>query len=59
MRVQFALLDKGFYNGNLDGSMGPTTRTAIKNYRVANGLPTPARETLDAQLVNLLSILAR
>ncbi|EFN9188571.1 His-Xaa-Ser repeat protein HxsA, partial [Escherichia coli] len=59
MRVQFALLDKGFYNGNIDGSMGPATRTAIKNYRVAYGLPTPVRETLDAQLLNSLNILAR
>ncbi|ENX4517706.1 TPA: peptidoglycan-binding domain-containing protein, partial [Escherichia coli] len=55
----FALLDKGFYNGNIDGSMGPATRTAIKNYRVAYGLPTPVRETLDAQLLNSLNILAR
>lgn len=59
MRVQFALLDKGFYNGNIDGSMGPATRTAIKNYRVAYGLLTPVRETLDAQLLNSLNILAR
>ena len=59
MRVQFALLDKGFYNGNIDGSMGPATRTAIKNYRVANGLPTPVREILDTQLLNSLNILAR
>jgi peptidoglycan hydrolase-like protein with peptidoglycan-binding domain len=59
MRVQFALLDKGFYNGNIDGIMGPSTRTAIKNYRVENGLPIPARETLDTQLLNSLNILAR
>jgi len=59
MRVQFALLDKGFYNGNIDGNMGPATRTAIKNYRVANGLATPVRETLDTQLLNSLNILAR
>ncbi|WP_370420541.1 His-Xaa-Ser repeat protein HxsA [Pantoea vagans] len=59
MRVQFALLDKGFYNGNIDGSMGPATRTAIKNYRVTNGLPTPVRETLDTQLLNSLNVLAR
>ncbi|HFO2534610.1 TPA: peptidoglycan-binding protein, partial [Yersinia enterocolitica] len=59
MRVQFALLDKGFYNGNIDGIMGPSTRQSIKNYRVANGLPTPVTETLDTQLLNSLNILAR
>ncbi|HFP9447656.1 TPA: peptidoglycan-binding protein, partial [Raoultella ornithinolytica] len=59
MRVQFALLDKGYYNGNIDGIMGPSTRQSIKNYRIANGLPTPATETLDTQLLNSLNILAR
>lgn len=59
MRVQFALLDKGFYNGNIDGIMGPSTRQSVKNYRIANGLPIPATETLDTQLLNSLNILAR
>lgn len=59
MRVQFALLDKVFYKGNIDRSMGPATRIAIKNYRIANGFPTPVRETLDTQLLNSLNILAR
>lgn len=59
MRVQFALLDRGFYNGNIDGIMGPSTRLSVKNYRIANGLPIPATETLDAQLLNSLNILAR
>lgn len=30
MRVQFALLDRGYYNGNIDGIMGPSTRQSIK-----------------------------
>ncbi|HCQ9075516.1 TPA: His-Xaa-Ser repeat protein HxsA, partial [Klebsiella pneumoniae] len=47
------------YNGNIDGIMGPSTRQSIKNYRIANGLPTPATETLDTQLLNSLNILAR
>ncbi|EBU0326327.1 His-Xaa-Ser repeat protein HxsA, partial [Salmonella enterica] len=59
MRVQFALLDNGYYNGNIDGIMGPSTRQSIKNYRIAKGLPTPATETLDPQLLNSLNILAR
>ncbi|OVV26933.1 hypothetical protein BME85_20840 [Klebsiella pneumoniae] len=49
----------GYYNGNIDGIMGPSTRQSIKNYRIANGLPTPATETLDTQLLNSLNILAR
>ena len=57
MRVQFALLDRGFYNGNIDGIMGPSTRLSVKNYRIANGLPIPATETLDTQLLNSLNIL--
>ncbi|HID2528530.1 TPA: peptidoglycan-binding protein, partial [Klebsiella pneumoniae] len=56
---QFALLDRGYYNGNIDGIMGPSTRQSIKNYRIANGLPTPATQTLDTQLLNSLNILAR
>ncbi|MGI1966766.1 peptidoglycan-binding protein, partial [Citrobacter freundii] len=59
MRVQFALLDKGFYNGNIDGIMGPSTRQSVKNYRIANGLPIPTTETLDTHLLNSLNILAR
>ena len=59
MRVQFALFDKGYYDGIIDGVMGPTTRASIKKYRQANDLPLPITETLDTQLLNALNILAR
>jgi His-Xaa-Ser repeat protein HxsA len=59
MRVQFALFDKGYYDGIIDGVMGPATRASIKKYRQVNGLPLPATETLDTQLLNSLSVLAR
>lgn len=59
MRVQFALFDKGYYEGAIDGVMGPGTRSAIRTYRINKGLPLPATETLDTQLLNSLNVLAR
>jgi len=59
MRVQFALFDKGYYDGIIDGVMGPATRASIKSYRQSAGLPLPKNETLDAQLLNALGVLAR
>ncbi|WP_199062602.1 His-Xaa-Ser repeat protein HxsA [Serratia sp. ASV30] len=57
MRVQFALFDKGYYDGVIDGVMGPSTRSALSSYRIDYHLP--ASETLDSQLLNSLGILAR
>lgn len=36
--IQWILLSKGYYNGNVDGIYGPKTRTAILNYQRDNGL---------------------
>ena len=37
--LQQALKDKGFYNGAVDGDIGPKTQEAIKAFKVANKLP--------------------
>jgi hypothetical protein len=39
VKIQKALKAKGFYNGNIDGDLGPKTREAIKAFKVKNGLP--------------------
>ena len=36
--LQQALKDKGFYNGPVDGDIGPKTQEAIKAFKVANKL---------------------
>lgn len=36
--LQQALKDKGFYNGAIDGDLGPKTQEAIKAFKVANKL---------------------
>jgi hypothetical protein len=43
--AQVALLFLGYAPGRIDGIIGPRTRAAIKNFRVAAGLP--AGEELD------------
>jgi len=39
--------------------MGPATRTSIRSFRVDKGLALPPSETLDAQLLNALGVMAR
>ena len=43
--AQVALLYLGYAPGKIDGISGPRTRAAIKNFRIAAGLP--ASEDLD------------
>ncbi|MGH7871103.1 MAG: N-acetylmuramidase domain-containing protein, partial [Candidatus Binatia bacterium] len=43
--AQVALLFLGYAPGKVDGMIGPRTRAAIKNFRIATGLP--AGEELD------------
>ncbi len=33
MRVQVALYARGYYNGSIDGVIGPETKSAIANYQ--------------------------
>ena len=41
--VQLALKAAGFDPGSLDGRMGPRTRTAIRDFQVAQGLPADGK----------------
>lgn len=36
--LQQALKDKGYYNGPVDGGIGPKTQAAVKAFKIANGL---------------------
>ena len=40
--LQQALKDKGFYNGKIDGDIGPKTKQAIKAFKIANKLSANA-----------------
>ena len=40
--VQTALQEQGYYQGEVDGLLGPQTREAIAGYQRANGLPETA-----------------
>ncbi|QPH53847.1 peptidoglycan-binding domain-containing protein [Pontivivens ytuae] len=40
--VQRALRTRGFYNGGIDGVVGPQTRSAIRAYQLELGYDTPA-----------------
>ena len=37
-QIQTALKNAGFYKGTIDGSLGPRTKEAIKNFQKENGL---------------------
>jgi len=50
--AQVALLYLGYAPGKIDGMIGPRTRAAIKNFRIAAGLP--AGEELDGPTYKLL-----
>lgn len=36
--IQKALKSAGYYNGDIDGKIGPSTRTAIRDFQSAHGL---------------------
>jgi hypothetical protein len=50
--VQAALARRGYYEGQVDGVMGPGTRSAIREFQRDNGLPVTGR--IDSQLVQAL-----
>jgi peptidoglycan hydrolase-like protein with peptidoglycan-binding domain len=37
-QIQKALKNAGYYDGNVDGKMGPKTKTAIKEFQKSVGL---------------------
>lgn len=54
MRVQLELLQRGFYNGGLDGIMGSKTTTAIAKFESKNNLPITG--TITTRLLDKLGI---
>lgn len=56
MRVQYALFERSYYDGVIDGIMGPATRDAISRYRQTYGLPLNVY--IDAALLNSLGLYA-
>lgn len=54
VEVQNALQELGFYQGAIDGSVGPETRAAIRAYQSENGLSVTGR--IDTALLRLLEV---
>jgi hypothetical protein len=54
MRVQESLHEKGYYNGSIDGIIGPMTRKALREYQKAENLPISGQ--LDVQTVTQLGV---
>lgn len=52
--VQEELADLGYYNGNIDGIIGPASRRAISDYQYSNGLAPTGR--IDDALLDSLNI---
>jgi hypothetical protein len=52
--VQAALQEQGFYQGEVDGLIGPMTRQALADYQQANGLY--ATETIDEPTLSALGL---
>lgn len=56
MRVQISLMAAGYYEGDIDGLMGPMTRSALERYQRASGFAvtgTVTPEVLDAFRISL------
>jgi peptidoglycan hydrolase-like protein with peptidoglycan-binding domain len=51
-KVQQSLIDKGFDPGNVDGIMGPRTRSGIRKYQQSENMPVTGR--LDADTAGKL-----
>lgn len=54
MRVQLTLKFDNYYHGDIDGTMGPETREAVRKFKEANGITGKA--VLDAKTLNALGI---
>lgn len=53
-RVQINLQLFGYYSGDIDGVMGPQTRSAIDVFKIENGLPLGSY--LDAETLNAIGV---
>jgi len=47
VRVQAALMRRGYFNGDIDGLLGPQMRSAIMAFQKAQGLPQSGRMDID------------
>jgi peptidoglycan hydrolase-like protein with peptidoglycan-binding domain len=56
--IQRALAERNFYDGTVDGLLGPRTQQAIRNFEQANGLK-PTGEPSEALLARVLQSRAR
>jgi lipid-binding SYLF domain-containing protein len=54
MRAQESLHEKGYYNGSIDGIIGPMTRKALREYQKAENLPINGQ--LDVQTATKLGV---
>jgi lipid-binding SYLF domain-containing protein len=54
MRAQESLHEKGYYNGSIDGIIGPMTRKALREYQKAENLPISGQ--LDVQTATKLGV---
>ena len=54
VNVQVALARRGFYNGSIDGVIGPMSRSAIRRYQLDRGLPITG--AIDYPLMRSLGI---
>jgi hypothetical protein len=52
--VQIALARRGYYYGNIDGIIGPQSRSAIRRYQVDYGLPVSG--VIDYPLMRSLAL---
>jgi hypothetical protein len=53
-KIQVILLDKGYYNGQVDGMIGPLTREGIRQYQRSENLTVTGR--LDAETAVKLGV---
>ena len=53
-RVQRHLAETGYYDGEIDGIVGDGTRSAIRRYQRANGLPADGH--IDGQLLQSMGL---
>ena len=54
VRVQAALMRKGYYIGDIDGLLGPATRSAITAYQIDHDIPATGR--MDIKTLSKLGI---
>ena len=47
VRVQAALMRRGYYNGDIDGLLGPMTRAALRAFQRAEGISQTGRMDID------------